>query len=48
MYHNDMKNLKAKYETLYNINLTDEVMYDNNKSVILEKALIDVKSNDNN
>ena len=48
MYYNDMKNVKAKYETLYNMNLKDEVMYDDMNSVTLEKAIMDVKINQNN
>jgi len=48
MHYNDMANVKAKYETLYNINLNDEVMYENNESVTLEKALMDEKINGHN
>ena len=43
-----MKNAKAKYETLLNMNLKDTVMYNDLNSRILEKALIEVKRNQNN
>ena len=43
-----MKNAKAKYETLFNMNLKDTVMYNDLNSRILEKALIEVKRNQNN
>jgi len=48
MHHNEMANGKAKYETLYNINLKDEVRYDDEQSVTLEKALMDETSNGHN
>ena len=48
MHHNEMANGKAKYETLYNINLKDEVRYDDEQSVTLEQALMDEKSNGHN
>ena len=47
MYFNDMKNVKAKYETLFNVQLKDEVMYDDSTTVTLEKALMDAKVKEN-
>ena len=46
MYHNDKKNVKARYETLVNVNLKVEVWDNKNeKYLLLEKVLIEVKSN---
>ena len=45
MYYNDIKNSIANYETLFNVNLKDEVMYDDSNSGTLEKALMDAKRN---
>ena len=43
-----MKNAKAKYEILFNINLKDTIMHNDSNSGILEKALIEAKRNQNN
>jgi len=47
MYHNEIKNEKAKYETLFNIQLRDTVMVKDNRSYIsLENVLMDAKINE--
>ena len=51
MYYNDMKNAKAKYETLFDVHLTNKVEYedyDNLVSVMLEEVLMDTKVNETN
>ena len=44
MHFNEMKNVKAYYETLFNISLKDRVM-ENLKYVDLEKYLMNIKEN---
>jgi len=48
MYRNDRHNIKTRYETLFNVNLKDEV-WDGNKDkyVKLEDVLVEVKSDKN-
>ena len=48
MYRNDRHNIKVRYETLFNVNLKDEV-WDGNKEkyVKLEDVLVEVKSDEN-
>ena len=46
MYHNERKNIKSRYETLYNVNLKDEVWDgERNKYVKLEKVLMEASNN---
>ena len=45
MHHNDVKNIKARFETLYGVNLKDEVWDTvNDCYVILEQVLMNEKN----
>ena len=48
IYHNDKKNIKSRYEILYDVNLKDEVQNTvKDTQVKLEKVLMEVKNHNN-